>query len=619
MKCKCIFRYFVYGIMLFSGTHAIVGQNTPTVEVEVSTQKVLIGGKPYYLHTVKKGQTLYSIARAYHCTVNEILQENNSLTDEIKVDQVIKVPVKETTDEVVDKEKGVVHTVMQGQTLYSIARMYGISVENIKLANQLTSDTLRVSQQLVIPVNKKTDVTAADTSAIVNKHYITHRVQAGETLYSLAKMYGTTIDKILEINPDQREGLKVGAELRILPNDSTLLLSSKTAVSCDSLKFIVKGKSVTIALLLPFFANNQEIKGEEEEESREELLISPKVAESFPPVVMNFVEFYQGVLLAIEDLKKEGVNIELNVFDTGKGTDNIKSILSQPLFQRSQLIIGPVFSDQIPIVASYARQNRVPVVLPVTAADSIVQQTNSMFQVFSGQIGEIQQILKAVEADSVRNILVVYNEKDIQQYNQQIRKQLTTLFDHATTAKRIREFNIYGYDFNDLLASLDSITMNHVVSFSNDEVFVATLLGQLEKKLLYYPIHTYGMSEWLSFNSIDLNYFYNQQLTCYSNFYVNYEDEKVLRFLKKYRLRFGSEPVRNSKFGFNYCMLGYDLTRYFAVAVTCLGGNFNTYNCTPYPAVNVKLKFESPVGTGGYVNRGFYRLQYNTNFTFSVE
>ncbi|MGC8803948.1 MAG: PBP1 and LysM peptidoglycan-binding domain-containing protein, partial [Bacteroidales bacterium] len=493
-----------------------------------------------------------------------------------------------------------------------------VSVEDIRQANQLTSDTLRVSQQLVIPVNRKTDVSSKDTPAIVDKRFITHRIQPGETLYSLAKLYGTTVDKILEINPDQRESLKVGAELKIPPTDSTLIIP-KTVISCDSLKFLVKGKSISIALLLPLFANNQGSKGDEDEESREEMLISSKVDENFPPVVMNFVEFYQGVLLAIEDLKKEGLNIELNVFDTRKGTDNINTILSQPAFQRSQLIIGPVFSDQIPMVASYARQNRVPVVLPVTAADSIVEQTNNMFQILSGQKGQIQQILKAVEADSVRNILVVYNAKDNPLYNQQIRKQLTTLFNNTTVAKKIREFNIYGNDFNDLLASLDSVTMNHVVSFSNDEVFVATLLGQLEKKLLYYPIHTYGMSEWLSFNSIDLNYFYNQQLTCFSNFYVNYQDEKVLRFLKKYRLRFGSEPVRNSKFGFNYCMLGYDLTRYFVTAVTCLGSNFNAYDCTPYPAMNVKLKFESPIGTGGYVNRAFYRLQYNKNFTFLVE
>ncbi|MGC8824272.1 MAG: LysM peptidoglycan-binding domain-containing protein [Bacteroidales bacterium] len=617
MEFKRIFRCFIYGIALFTSTYILEAQNVPTVEVEISTQKVLIGGKPYYLHTVKKGQTLYSIARAYRCTVNEILQYNN-LTDEIKVDQVIKVPVKDVTSEPTDKGSSVVHTVMQGQTLFSIARNYGVSVEDIRQANQLTSDTLRVSQQLVIPVNRKTDVSSKDTPAIVDKRFIIHRIQAGETLYSLAKLYGTTVDKILEINPDQRESLKVGAELKIPPTDSTLIIP-KTVISCDSLKFLVKGKSISIALLLPLFANNQGSKGDEDEESREEMLISSKVDENFPPVVMNFVEFYQGVLLAIEDLKKEGLNIELNVFDTRKGTDNINTILSQPAFQRSQLIIGPVFSDQIPMVASYARQNRVPVVLPVTAADSIVEQTNNMFQILSGQKGQIQQILKAVEADSVRNILVVYNAKDNPLYNQQIRKQLTTLFNNTTVAKKIREFNIYGNDFNDLLASLDSVTMNHVVSFSNDEVFVATLLGQLEKKLLYYPIHTYGMSEWLSFNSIDLNYFYNQQLTCFSNFYVNYQDEKVLRFLKKYRLRFGSEPVRNSKFGFNYCMLGYDLTRYFVTAVTCLGSNFNAYDCTPYPAMNVKLKFESPIGTGGYVNRAFYRLQYNKNFTFLVE
>ncbi|MGC8803435.1 MAG: LysM peptidoglycan-binding domain-containing protein, partial [Bacteroidales bacterium] len=115
MEFKRIFRCFIYGIALFTSTYILEAQNVPTVEVEISTQKVLIGGKPYYLHTVKKGQTLYSIARAYRCTVNEILQYNN-LADEIKVDQVIKVPVKDVTSEPTDKGSSVVHTVMQGQT-----------------------------------------------------------------------------------------------------------------------------------------------------------------------------------------------------------------------------------------------------------------------------------------------------------------------------------------------------------------------------------------------------------------------------------------------------------------------------------------------------------------------
>lgn len=616
MNLRYIFRYLFLGLIAAAINMAAVdGQNSTTVEVEVSTQKVLMGGKAYYLHSVKKGQTLYSIARTYGCTVNEVLQENPGLTEELKVDQVIKLPVKEKIPVSTEAGKEVMHTVMQGQTLFSIARMYGVSVQDIRLANQLTSDTLRVSQQLVIPVSKRIEATTvvAGTAPSATGQYRLHQVQAGETLYSLAKRYGTTVEKILELNPDQREGLKLGAEIKIPLSDTGI---QPVAVNCDSIRFQLSGKSISIALLLPLFADNNEKLDNTEEENRQELLQSQKGSEDFPPVVMNFIEFYQGVLLAVEDLKKEGLNIELNVFDTGKGKEKISAIVSQPAFQQSKLIIGPVFSDQIPVVAAYALKNRIPVVLPVTAADSLVHQTYGMFQVFSGQKGEIDQLIKAISADSVQNILVVYNGKDPQQFNQQIHNQLMPLT--STASKKVKEFYVYNYDFKDLLANLDT-SRNHVICFSVDEVFVASLLGQLEKKLLYFPIRTYGMSEWLAFNSVDLHYFYDQQLICFSNFYVDYGHERVLRFLKKYRLRFGTEPVRNSKFGYNFCMLGYDLAQYFATATACLDSNFAAYSCVPYRAINVKLQFLSATPGGGYFNRTFYRLQFRQDYTFSVE
>ncbi|HOK99356.1 MAG TPA: LysM peptidoglycan-binding domain-containing protein [Bacteroidales bacterium] len=621
MKFEYAIRYLIYGIIVFTSFSIIEAQNPQGVEVEISTQKVMIAGKAYYLHTIKKGQTLYSIARAYQCTVNEILQENPNLTEDIKVDQVIKVPVKEKKAATNDKENEVLHTVMPGQTLFSISRMYGVNVTDIKSANQLSSDTVRVSQQLIIPVNRKVDSLRIATTHTIqvpsstSDRFVMHRVQEGETLYSLSRKYGTTVDKILEANPDQRESLKLGAELKI-PVSNIVLPTPAPTQNCDSFQFSINGKSISIALLLPFFANNQEIKGDEEEDNQE-TLSSTMSKESFPPVVMNFLEFYQGVLLGIEDLKKEGLNIELNVFDTEKGIEKINSIISQPAFQKSQLIIGPVFSEQISPVVTFSRENNIPLILPFTTADSLVQQTPQMFQVFSGQKGEIEQLIGVIAPDSIQNVFVVYNGKENQQINQLAHNLLETL--QKNNAKSVREFYIYNYDFKDLLSSLDSTQMNHVVSFSNDEVFVASLLGQLEKKLLYYPIRTYGISTWLSFSSIDLNYFYNQQLTCFSNFYVDYEQEKVLRFLKKYRLRFGSEPVRNSKFGFNYCMLGYDLTRYFAVATACLGNNFAAYDCTPNSSLNVKLKFIPTIPSGGYINRAFYQLRFSKDFTFTAE
>jgi LysM repeat protein len=585
---------------------------TPAVEVERSDQKVLVEGKAYFLHTVKKGQTLYSIARAYQCTVNDIINNNPSIVNEdIKVDQILKIPVNEKPEKL-SESKDVIHSVLPGQTLFSISRMYGISVDEIKSANHLLSDTLKANQQLVIPVNKN-EANAVSSQPATN-NYVTHKVIENETLYSLSKRYGVSIDQIIAANPEQKDGLKLGAEIKIPVKYDSLTIEAPARIACDSVPSL-KGKSLSISLLLPFFASYP-FAIEDQDEQQEEKAPVQKKEENFPPSVMNYLEFYQGVLLALDDLKKEGINIELNVYDTEKGKDKIKKILKLPAFSKSNLIIGPAFSDQIPEVAGFAAQKNIPIVVPFVAADSL-NHNSFLFWPFSGVYEEITQIINCLSADSVKKIIFVYDKGPKSDLNS---TEIQKIIDKHLNknGKKIINVNIDNNDFKTLLNKLDTGKVNHVVCFSSDEIFVTSCLGQLETRLLYYPVHTYGLSEWLAFKNIDLDYFYNQQLTCFSNFYVDYENEAVLKFLKKYRLLFETEPMRNSKYGFNYCMLGYDLVNFFVNGIATYANSFNYYNCLKYPALITKFRFY-PLTGGGNVNTSFFRIQYSNNLTFTIQ
>jgi LysM repeat protein len=152
------------------------------------------------IHIVQRGDTLYSIARRYGVTVQALRSYNNLRSDTIYIGQRLLIPgggpgpVEPT-----------IHVVQRGDTLYSIARRYGTTVDAIMRANRLSSDRIYVGQRLTIPVNAPPP----------SKPPVTHVVAQGETLYSIARRYGTTVAAIQAINGLRSTTIYVGQRLLI--------------------------------------------------------------------------------------------------------------------------------------------------------------------------------------------------------------------------------------------------------------------------------------------------------------------------------------------------------------------------------------------------------------------
>ena len=145
-------------------------------------------------YTVKSGDTLYSIAKKYGITVNKLKDLNNLKSNMISVNQKLLV-----NDQKKDQTTNA-YVVEKGDTLYSIAKKYSTTVSKIKELNNLKSDTLSIGQELIIPSNF--DVK-------------THIVKSGDTLYSIARKYNTTVDAIKVANNLTSNVLSIGKELII--------------------------------------------------------------------------------------------------------------------------------------------------------------------------------------------------------------------------------------------------------------------------------------------------------------------------------------------------------------------------------------------------------------------
>ena len=175
----------------------------------------------YIVYTISKGDSLYSIAQKYNTTVNELIKYNNLSSTNLKIGEQLLIPTTES--------KINTYTVKSGDSLYSIAKKYGVTVDELKKANGLTSNNLSLNQKLVIPEAKGE---------------IGYIVKSGDSLYSIAKKYNVTVDELKKANGLTTNTLSIGQELAIPETSET---TTYTVKSGDSLYSIADKYGVSVA------------------------------------------------------------------------------------------------------------------------------------------------------------------------------------------------------------------------------------------------------------------------------------------------------------------------------------------------------------------------------------
>ncbi len=155
-------------------------------------------------YTVQKGDSLWSIAKKYNTTVEELKAANNLSSNLLSVGQILKIPTVQETP-----ENYIVYTVQKGDTLYKIANEYNLTVDDLIEYNNLSSTNLSIGQKLLIP------------NEIINEsEYDTYIVKAGDSLYRIAINYNTTVDNLMDINNLSTNLLSIGQKLLVPKNDN---------------------------------------------------------------------------------------------------------------------------------------------------------------------------------------------------------------------------------------------------------------------------------------------------------------------------------------------------------------------------------------------------------------
>ena len=180
-------------------------------------------------YKVKSGDTLYSIAKKYNISVNELKELNNLKNNNITIGQVLKIKSNIPSEEVTEKNY---YIVKSGDTLYSIAKKYNTTVDEIKKLNNLKSDNLSIGMELKIKEEPS------------STNYIDYVVKSGDNLYSIAKKYNTTVDEIKKLNGLTSGLLNIGMTLKIPIQIGNYI--NYTVKSGDNLYSIAKKYNTTV-------------------------------------------------------------------------------------------------------------------------------------------------------------------------------------------------------------------------------------------------------------------------------------------------------------------------------------------------------------------------------------
>ncbi len=587
--------------------------------VEKSPVIVFINGKKFYVHTVKSGDTIYSIAKTYEVAETDITSNNPTSADGLKIDQTLKIPVPESAQnaraEKRRKKDFLSHKVRAGQTLYAIARDYNISVATLREDNpSVNPQSLSVGETLWIrraqmgssseqqAHEEMTEYAQTLNKATTDDGYDYHVVNAGETIYSLSRRFGISEEEFARLN-DVSQGLKAGAMIRIpraeqpqqeQPLADAVAPAELSQVEDVAFRVVPRTEQLDVALMLPMNV------------------------ESRPNA--SYVEFYQGFLLGLEKLKEQGSGeTKLTVYNTGHDHQKVEQIVSSTMFEGTDLIVGPVYEDELGPVVRYAEQNGVPVVSPLANLEAV--QSPSLFQLSPAVERKYEKVENLI--DGSRDIYMIYAAQYDKDFEQEALQML-----HG------RPYVSYAYSFDDqksvftprdaatpVIESIDTVMKSErpslFVVLANGETDVDRILGTLssanvaltERSQQSAPYVVLGTSRWGRFNNIDHTSYFNNNVVMISTYHAKRDVAPVREFDSRYIESYGTLPSL-------YAYRGYDTAMMF------VGGMRSDMDYRMldkrYTPLQTTYKFERD-GNGRYINQEWVRVNYNNNYTITIE
>jgi LysM repeat protein len=317
------------------------------------------------VHELQDGETLYSVSKKYNVSVEQLQTANPGLAiDDLQIGQKLVIPIKgspvkeqvkkaEKADAKKDVDAYIYHKVAAGETKYSIARDYDITLQLLEELNPDVKDVLPLGYELKLVNRKVVNNKPVSAAPVTDNAYMLYEVPAKETMFNITKKTGLTEEQLIALNPELKEGLKEGMQLRI-PKAGTGVATPAPAkkTKADLTLSLKKDEKKNIALLIPFNLSRVE-----QDTVRAQLLRNDKF--------LNMtLDFYAGALIAIDSAEALGLPLKVTIYDskeTSKSSD-VASLKSR--LMGANAVIGPFFTGNAETAASIL--TGIPVISPLS-------------------------------------------------------------------------------------------------------------------------------------------------------------------------------------------------------------------------------------------------------------
>ena len=546
-----------------------------TVSMSSAQEIVVIGGAKYTIHDVVKGETLYSLARRYGVTVDEIKGANEVLAEGLKAGQRIKIPAKveESAPQSVATPKVRVHKVIKGETLYSLAKANGLTIEALQSANPHIRKGLKAGQLIDIPLAEPSqgkttpDLTSAPTTT-----------ESGKSVEEKPAAEPTIAEPITEQQPLQ-----------------------------SVFRTLKQGERAEVALLLPL--------GSEENPAQ------------------NYLDFYRGFLIGLDSVRMAGHSVNLSLHNTKHDYNRVTEIISSGALDKADLVVGPIYEDELIPVAAALQSKGTPIVSPLANLTQSVG--NHLFQMSPAPKFKLEKVRGMF--DGSKRVVIISTDNVDKEFDAEVRSMIKDtsyvvehkyIYEHPSIIeKREKErekMREQGLEVDETPSPSDMSPLLRgeqptvVVITADNEIEVDRILAAIASANIaltarsqrVVPFVVFGNNRWNRYRNIDRAILFTNNVTMLSTYHARRSEPKIKAFDKRFVEEFNALPSL-------YAYRGYDAAVVFVKSLygaieTGLEGAHAMPLLTPYA-------FEVEPTTGVRINNQWIKVNYNSNFTITTE
>jgi LysM repeat protein len=450
---------------------------------------------------------------------------------------------------------------------------------------------------------------------INGQDYYIHTVKRGQTLYMISKAYGVDVNDVIRENPEVKEGINSDMKLKIpvpqsgesqkkIPvqpaetpkektKEVTMTVPEKAPepeppaapLPCGKDKSSKK-ETYHVALMLPLFLDEvTQMDG-----------MSPDNGSESGYQPLKFIQFYEGFLVALDSLSKQGMKVKVFVYDVDKDTVKTTMLLRKPEFRDIDLIVGLLYPRNFQIVAEFAAKNNINIINPLSEREQLVKGNPRVFKVMPSASCLQANLLSFLTANFRGGKIIIVNPPVYPDKNAAENLKKSCL------GEKMDVVTVQNYA--GAVEQFSKENENVLIIFSENKAGALDLITKLNEKRTDSRLTVIGMPRWDKLDELETDYLVNLRTHVFAPYFVDLWDTDVIRFILKYQDRYGAIPE-------DLAFQGFDVAYYFLTALNNYGKSFE--RCIPeltMKSLQTSFRFSRPDAKDGYENQYWSIYKY---------